>query len=168
MRRLRPLLFLALALLGFAAAPATAAATREFSGTVTWVYDGDTLEVSGVGKVRLLGIDTPEHDRSDRDKNYRRLGANPRRLRAAGREARIFNIRLAKGQMVRLVTDREVRDRYGRLLAYVFLPDGRLLNRLLLDEGLAVVYRRFDIARKSEFLAAEETAHARRKGFWAP
>ena len=143
---------------------AMAATAGELRGRVTYVYDGDTVKVSGVGKVRLLGIDTPEHEASGRDYFYRRFGISPATLRAISRDARITVGDLARGREVRLETEDagDSRDRHGRLLAYLYLPDGRLLNRELLERGLATVYRRFDFRLKSEFLAAED--HARRQG----
>jgi micrococcal nuclease len=164
-RRL-PLLLLPLLLLLLLAAVPLRAAERPLRGEVTWVHDGDTLEVAGVGRVRLLGIDTPEKEAGERDRTFRRLGANPRSLQRISGEALRFNIAAARGKTVVLEMGREPRDRYGRLLAYVVLPDGRLLNRLLLEEGLAVVYRRFDFARKAEFLAAEAEAKRRGVGLW--
>lgn len=154
-------------LLTLAASLPQIAAAEEFSGRVLWVYDGDTLKVSGIGKVRLLGIDTPEHEDSDRDRNFTRLGIAARNLRPAAKAALHYNIDRIKGRNVRLVTDRDVRDRYGRLLAYVYLEDGTLLNRLLLKQGYAIVYRRFDFALKKDFLAAEEEARRDGQGFWA-
>jgi len=59
------------------------------------------------------------------------------------------------------------RDKYGRLLAYVYLPNGRLLNRLLAEQGMAVVYRRFSFNMKADFLAAEAEARKSRTGLWA-
>jgi micrococcal nuclease len=145
---------------------ATGATAGELRGRVQWIYDGDTIEVAGAGKVRLLGIDTPEKESAERDRTFRRLGANVKALRQTAREAMRFNIAVAKGQTVRLTFDRELHDRYGRTLAYVTLPDGRMLNRLLLEQGDAVVYRRFDFARKEEFLAAEAEAKRRGVGMW--
>jgi micrococcal nuclease len=133
---------------------------------VLYVYDGDTLRVSGVGKVRLLGIDTPERERSERDQAFIRQGANPARLSSAAAAARTRVVRLAQGQRVKLTFDHERHDRYGRTLAYVTLPDGRLLNQLLLEEGHAIVYRRFDFRLKKEFLAAEERARSQGVGMW--
>lgn len=142
------------------------AAAAERRGTVTWVVDGDTLEVAGVGRVRLLGIDTPEKESAERDRSFRKLGASARNLRQISREALRFNIANAKGKAVTLNLDREERDRHGRLLAYVVLPDGRMLNRLLLEQGYAAVYRRFDFRLKEEFLAAEAGAKQRGVGLW--
>jgi len=164
-QRLVTRLGLALGLLLLLAAATTAAPLQ---GRVSWVVDGDTLDIAGIGHVRLLGIDTPEKETSERDRALLRLGAKAPRLREVARRATRYNIAATKGQTVTLEFDGERRDRYNRLLAYVFLPDGRLLNRLLLEEGLAVVYRRFDFRRKADFLAAEATAHRQQRGLWQP
>jgi len=145
---------------------AATAGAEELRGRVEWVYDGDTIRVAGIGRVRLLGIDTPEREASGKDRFFVRLGGSGKGLRRIAGEALSFNIEQVKGREVRLTTDREERDVYGRLLAYVTLPDGRLLNRLLLEKGYAVVYRRFDFARKGEFLAAEEEAKRQGTGLW--
>jgi micrococcal nuclease len=135
-------------------------------GKVLWIYDGDTIKVAGVGKVRLLGIDAPEHEDSPRDRYYMRQGISRQRLRRIAQEALRFNIERVKGRTVSLQLDHDKRDRYGRLLAYVVLPDGRMLNRLLLEKGYAAVYRRFDFRLKQDFLRAEAEARRRRVGLW--
>jgi micrococcal nuclease len=156
-------IFLALLLL----AVATGAGAGELRGRVEWIYDGDTIKVAGVGKVRLLGIDTPEREASDKDRFFVKLGGNGKTLRRIAGEALRFNIATVKGKEVRLTLDHEKRDAYGRLLAYVTLPDGRLLNRLLLEKGYAVVYRRYAFRLKAEFLAAEAGARRAKVGLWA-
>jgi len=135
-------------------------------GTVTWIYDGDTVEISDIGRVRLLGIDSPEWKEGPRDASYRKLGALGD-LRSIHDQARQFNISNAKGRLVTLEVEKEQRDRYNRLLAYVYLPDGRLLNQILIERGLAVVYRRFAFGLKPEFLAAEEKARQQKIGIWS-
>ncbi len=142
------------------------AAESEVRGTVSWIYDGDTLKVEGLGKVRLIGIDTPERDDSERDRVFLRRGIDRRRLRQIANEALQFNIRTVKNQTVRLRFEGERRDRHGRLLAYVVLPDGQLLNRLLLEQGYALVYRRFDFSLKEAFLRSEDQAQGRGVGLW--
>jgi len=138
------------------------------SGTVTWVYDGDTLHVEPHGKVRLIGVDSPERKTStERDRKFLRLGAQQQELRLAARQALAFNIREVKGKRVVLRLEGQDVDRYGRLLAYLELPDGRLLNRLLLEQGLAVVYRRFEFSMKEDFLAAEAFARESGQGIWS-
>lgn len=166
MRRIFACLLVAAGLLigsisGNAAPPAT------LTGTVSWIYDADTFEVPPHGKVRLLGIDAPEKEASDRDEKFVRLGIARKRLRPGHGEGLTWCLRNVKGEQVTLTFDRERRDRHGRLLAYVSFPDGRLVNRLLLEQGLVIVYRRFDIARKNEFFAAEAEAKQRNLGLWA-
>jgi len=136
-------------------------------GKVSWIYDGDTIEVEGVGKVRLIGIDTPETKESPRDAYYlRHERIESDTLRRIARQAFSFNLQLLENHRVTLEYDHEKKDRYGRTLAYVILPDGRMLNRLLLEQGLAAVYRRFDFQRKAEFLAAEKSARDQQLGLW--
>ena len=141
--------------------------TPPLQGTVTWIYDGDTLKIDPVGKVRLIGIDTPERENSKRDQYLIKQGVSAARQRQIYQRAKEFNIKQVKGQRVTLLLDDSPRDRHGRLLAYVHLPDGRLLNRLLLEQGLAVVYRRFKFKMKEDFLAAEKQARESKTGLWA-
>ncbi|AJF07388.1 thermonuclease family protein [Geoalkalibacter subterraneus] len=139
----------------------------ELQGQVTWIHDGDTLEVRGLGKVRLLGIDCPEMESSARDRFYRdNFNIPSSALRRTARAALDFNIQQVKGRQVTLQFDGSRRDRYGRLLAYVMLPDGRCLNHLLLEKGMATVYRKFDFSRKDDFFAAEERARRSGLGMW--
>ncbi|PNU18771.1 thermonuclease [Geothermobacter hydrogeniphilus] len=156
-------LFLCLCLLLLTLQPATAENLR---GKVTWIYDGDTLKVAGVGKVRLIGIDAPEHADSDRDRFYRRWNIPPARLRKIAAAGKRFQIRTVKGKVVRLQFDRERKDKYGRTLAYVILPDGRMLNRLLLKKGYATVFRRYDFKFKDDFLKIEKKARKQQVGLW--
>jgi len=136
-------------------------------GTVNWIYDGDTLLVADIGKVRLLGIDTPEVQDSQRDRFYlEQFSIGRKRLRTVAHQAKRFNIKMAKGAQVRLVSDGEQRDKYGRLLVYLYLPDGRLLNRILLEKGLATVFRRYQFSFKDDFLATEKAAHSAAIGLW--
>ncbi len=140
---------------------------NEMRGQVSWIHDGDTLEVRGLGKVRLLGIDCPEMEGTSRDRFYRdNFNIPSSTLRRTARAALDYNIEQVKGQQVRLQFDGSHRDRYGRLLAYVILPDGRCLNRLLLEKGLATVYRKFDFSRKDDFFAAEQKARRSGLGMW--
>ncbi len=142
------------------------AAEPKTGGIVSWVYDGDTLQVDGIGKVRLLGIDVPERENSRRDDYLRRQGVARTVQRRIAKEALTFVIAEVKGKQVRLQLDEEQRDRHGRLLAYVFLPDGRNLNRLLLERGYAAVYRRFTFRQKEDFIRAETEARQKGLGLW--
>lgn len=146
---------------------AGSAHAETLTGRVSWVYDGDTIKVDGVGKVRLLGIDAPEKEASPRDDHYLRQDKiAPSTLREVAEQALRLNIKTVKGHRVSLELDRERTDRYDRTLAYVYLSDGRMLNRLLLEKGLAAVYRRFDFHYKQDFLNAEESARDQHLGLW--
>lgn len=104
---------------------------RSGSAVVAGVVDGDTIDVvvgeGRVERVRLIGVDTPETHHPDRPVEC--LGPE-----AAVRTAAL----LPPGTPVLLERDREARDPYGRLLAYVRrATDGLFVNLVLLDEGLA-------------------------------
>ncbi|MDZ4183739.1 MAG: thermonuclease family protein [Desulfuromonadales bacterium] len=146
---------------------ALSAAAGDVRGRVSWVYDGDTVKVEGVGKVRLIGIDTPERKASERDNTFRRAGIAPQQLRSGAKRATDYLIGNAKGQIVTLTFDRIKTDRHGRTLAYLTLPDGRMLNRELLREGLACVYRRFDFRWRDDFIQVEAAAQRAGRGLWA-
>lgn len=140
---------------GSAPAPSAGAA----AGLVERVIDGDTLvaRIDGVSeRVRLLGIDAPELPRGGRPGEY--LAA----------EAAALARGLAQGKEVELLADpsREDRDDYGRLLRYVFLPDGRLLNAELVRAGHAHVFTRYRFAREQEFQALESGARQAAIGLW--
>lgn len=164
-RRLLHNAFLCSFLFGILLLPAPSTA-ETFSGKVKWIYDGDSIEVAGIGTVRLLGIDAPEYKSSQRDRYYLRWGIEPAALRHINRAGKTYLIETVKGKTVVLKTEKKDRDRYNRLLAYVYLPDGRLLNQHLLEKGYAVVYRRFDFDLKSEFLEAESRARSNKQGLW--
>lgn len=139
----------ALALLGFKAKPPA----KGFTGTVAQVYDGDTVRLSSGEVVRYLGIDSPEEA-------HRGEPAEP-----FAREATEFNRRLVLDKTVRLSFDKEKSDRYQRLLAYVYLPDGTFVNGLLVREGLAWVYVRHpNLKRRSQLLKEQRRAMAGKKG----
>lgn len=155
-----------LTLLLLAAGFCSCARGAELSGVVTWVHDGDTISVDKVGKVRLLGIDTPELESSERDTYYLHLGITRKNLRRIARDALHFSIRHLKGKQVTLRPGHPQRDDYGRLLAYVFLPDGSMVNLLLIENGLATTFRRYSFEKKEYFLAAEEKARREKRGLW--
>ncbi len=127
-------------------------------GLVVHVYDGDTILVSLGGKkikVRLLGIDAPEKEGPYTKKE------------PLGEEARRRVIELALRKKVALIYEGDsLKDRYGRYLAHVILPDGRTLNEILLKEGLAEAYRKFRYSRKKRYRKLEAKAKAACRGIW--
>ncbi len=106
---------------------------------VTKVFDGDTIRLANGEKVRLLGIDTPEMYESDKlYRDARRTGENIETIMAKGRKSYKFTRELVEGRRVMLEFDVEKRDKYGRLLAHVFIADTQLfLNAEILKEGYA-------------------------------
>ena len=156
-----------LLLLTLLALLATTSLSAELTGRVLWVYDGDTLKIENIGKVRLLGIDTPESQPSSKDHFYtKKFQITEKRLRKIAKQAKYYNIHNLKNRRVRLELDQTHRDKYDRLLAYVYLPNGRMLNRILLQKGLATVFRRYDFQYKQDFLEAETKARNGKLGLW--
>lgn len=138
-------------------------ARGERDGAVVRTVDGDTIYVrlaTGVEKVRYIGVDTPEVHHPTR-------GEEP-----GGREATVVNRRLLGDRPVRLETDVQLRDRYGRLLAYVWArrPDGGevMVNAELVRLGYAAVMTVPPNVRHAALfrrLAAE--AREQHRGLWA-
>jgi micrococcal nuclease len=119
------------------------------------VPDGDTIVLQSGERVRYLGIDAPEMD--DGQGNCEPFA----------RASKDFNRRLVEGKTVRLTYDKERRDDYGRSLAYVFLQDGRMVNGLMVQEGLAVVMLKRPNTRYRDFLlACQREAMKKRVGLW--
>lgn len=119
--------------------------------------DGDTLEVrfrGRVERVRLIGVDTPE------------TVAPGEPVGCFGQEASAFTRRRLEGRRVRLELDVELRDPYGRLLAYVWV-DGELFNEVLVREGYAQVAT-FppNVRYVDRFLAAQREARREGRGLW--
>ena len=140
---------------------------------VVKVYDGDTfkcrLESGEEVKVRLIGIDTPESRRNR--KAYRdaeKSGKSVEEIVRLGKMASEFTKRLIPpGTVVYLETDVQLHDRYGRLLAYVYLPDGRMLNEVLVEEGYATVYPFPPNVKYAErFVELQRKAMMERRGLW--
>jgi micrococcal nuclease len=150
------------------------------SARVVRVVDGDTLKVR-VGRrterVRLIGMDTPEIERNRKfERDIRRdRTKTPREVLAAGRQAKEYVSGLLKsGDVVRLERDVQERDRYGRLLAYVWLegrgPQGKplLLNAALLENGYAMLMTiPPDVKRVEYFRKLQEQARQNRTGIWS-
>jgi micrococcal nuclease len=150
-------------------------------GTVSRVVDGDTLHMSAGGaehKLRLIGVDTPELHESDKlDHDAERSGQDKRTIRALGRRARGFTRRLCEDRACRLEFDpvnapTGYRDRYGRLLAYVFLAADAggevFLNAEIIRQGYGAAMTEFpfDDARRVEFLRLQREARDARRGLW--
>ncbi len=130
---------------------------------VVSVSDGDTIKVmmdKKIETVRLIGVDTPET-------------VDPRRpVQCYGREASNFTKKSLSNQNVKLESDvlSGDRDKYKRLLRYVFLEDGQNFNQVLIEDGYgheytynSIPYKYQEIFKKSEINARENS-----RGLWAP
>jgi micrococcal nuclease len=138
------------------ASAAAAAASQQRTYLVTRVVDGDTLVLEDIGTVRLIGVDTPEV-------------VDPRRpVQRFGKEASAFTRTLVLGKRVALAYDRDRTDRYGRTLAYVYLPDGTFVNAEIVRQGYGFAYTRFPFRYLDSFRRHEREARAARRGLWAP
>jgi micrococcal nuclease len=130
---------------------------------VVRVVDGDTLQIdvpgdgSPAAKVRLLGIDAPETAGPDGEPMH------------FARESAAAARRLAGDRKITLHLDErhETRGKYGRLLAYVELPDGTLLNEWLVSHGYAYADLRFQHSYYQKYRQLEAAARRLNKGLWA-
>lgn len=143
------------------------AGAEGFTCTVQRVIDGDTFICSGQ-KVRLTGVDTPESQENPRAHRQARTLGDISTVLELGRKARTFSQSLLPpGTVVRLEFDVQKRDKYGRLLAYVWLPDGRMLNEVLLEEGYAVLLTiPPNVKYVERFREAQRRAREAGKGLW--
>lgn len=130
--------------------------------TVVNVVDGDTIDIDcpdgeyDQTRIRLWGVDTPETKNPKTGPMY------------FGKEASGFTKKLTLNKKVRifLATDK-TRGKYGRLLAYVQLPDDRFLNELLVAEGFAYADLRFRHNFFNLYKQLEASARSQKKGLWA-
>lgn len=126
------------------------------------VTDGDTVKVKINGKnfvVRLIGVDTPETK-------------DPRKtVQCFGREAAAYTKKILLNQTVTLESDRASgnKDKYGRLLRYVFLPDDTNFNRQLIAQGFAheYTYKSTIYRYQTKFKQAQKNARENKLGLWS-
>ena len=126
--------------------------------TVVSVVDGDTIWVELNGqreKIRYIGIDAPET-------NHPIKG-----VQEYGSDAKASNRRLVEGRTVQLEFDVAQRDRYGRLLAYVYLEDGTFVNAWLVEHGFAQVMTvPPNVKYQNLFLRLQREARESKRGLW--
>ena len=124
-------------------------------GYVRWVNDGDTVILSDDRRVRYIGIDAPE---MAREHHHGEPYAE-----SATKTNRDFVYR----KRIRLEVGRDPVDRYGRVLAYVFLPDGRFVNEALVRAGMATVLPKAPNSRyEQRLLRAQRAAMSAGEGMW--
>jgi micrococcal nuclease len=100
--------------------------------------DGDTLKLGNGERVRLIGIDTPEmHESAKLYRDSKKSGQDVKVIQALGKRSYNFTRDLVEGKRVRLEFDVEKRDKYKRVLAYVYLKDGTFVNAEIVKQGYA-------------------------------
>src|SRR5262245_13586148 len=144
----------------------------DLQGSVVYVVDGDTIHVridGRVEKVRYIGINAPEipHPRGQApggiERHRTRFFPN---TPAAGDAARRINIQLVSGRQVRLTFDRERRDPYKRLLAYVWVGE-TLINAEMVRRGYAEVMKTPpDLLHRTQLLQLQDEAREAGRGLW--
>ena len=129
--------------------------------TVNHFIDGDTISVTMNGKaqtIRFIGVDTPETHKPHTP------------VQCYGEQAAAFTKAhiQAQGNRVRLQADpvSDNRDVYGRLVRYVYLPDGQLLDELLIQNGEGFAYTYYPFTKSGNFSRAQTEAQASKKGLW--
>lgn len=125
-------------------------------GVVNFVYDGDTIKI-GKERIRLVGLDTPEL-------NTRKKTKGPE---CFAQEAKNYLMKKIFDKEVLVVTDdiNTKRDKFGRLLGYVYLKKN-LINAELIQHGFASAFTVFPFTKKSEFVDLQEKAQKNHVGMW--
>ncbi len=154
------------ALIGYAqtqgwlgAAANTAVQTQPGLYSIERFVDGDTIVVNMDGKketIRMIGVDTPETHKPN----------SP--VQCYGPAAAAFTKNLIGSSNVRLAADSKStnRDRYDRLLRYVYLPDGRMVEQELITNGYGFAYLDFPFDKSGDFARYQDQARAATKGLW--
>ncbi len=127
---------------------------------VTEFVDGDTIAVNMDGrneKVRLIGVDTPETHKPKTP------------VQCYGPQAAAYTKSIIGSHRVKLVADPldTDRDRYGRLLRYVYTDDGTFVNASLVQAGYGFAYTNFPFQKKQEFVSDQSVAKQIGKGLWS-
>jgi micrococcal nuclease len=139
---------------------------------VVRVIDGDTIVVNLNGmeeRVRFIGIDTPESRVNKRAEIQSKEGlGDTQKILELGKKAKEFTASLVKpGDKVYLEFDVQKRDKYGRLLAYVYLQDGRMLNKEIICNGYAMPLTiPPNVKYEEEFRKCYKEARENRRGLW--
>lgn len=127
--------------------------------SINHFVDGDTIAVNmngSVETVRFIGVDTPETHKPNTP------------VQCYGEKAATYTKTLIGGSSVRLQADPldTNRDRYGRLLRYVYLPDNTLVEAQLIQNGYGFAYTQFPFSKTDEFKGYQQTAKQSSKGLW--
>jgi micrococcal nuclease len=132
-----------------------AAAAKQEWINVKWVSDGDSIVLGDGRHVRYIGINAPE------------IAHDNHKAEIFGYEAKKYNQSLVRSKKVRLEFDKEKYDRYGRLLAYIFLSDGTFINKKMIEKGYAYVMPRSPNTKYDRMLLkTQRDAMSAKQGMW--
>ncbi|MCX6792958.1 MAG: thermonuclease family protein [Candidatus Falkowbacteria bacterium] len=121
---------------------------------VAKVLDGETVILENNDKLRYIGVDAPELNKTEKIDCFSLEAANE-------------NQRLVEGKKIRIEKDISERDKFGRLLGYVYLEDGTFVNMELVKNGFAIAAPfEPDTAKASLFKEIEKEAKANKLGLW--
>ena len=142
--------------------------------TVTRVIDGDTIQAlyGGVeNRIRLIGIDTPEsrvNRKAKKDKYANMSEHDTKAIIEMGKKAKAYVDGLLKrGDMITIEVGVQEMDKYGRLLGYVYLSNGKMLNEEIVKAGYAVIMTiPPNVKYKDRFLIAYQEAKEDKRGLW--
>ena len=135
--------------------------------TIVRVIDGDTLELDGGDRVRLIGVDTPEKFESAKmDRDAQRSGQDKKTIRELGELASRFTQSLCEGKRCWLEYDTQAKDKYGRTLAYVHLEGGTVVNEEIIRQGFGNAYTRFPFRDLEKYRELEAKARKEKRGLW--
>lgn len=129
---------------------------------VTEFADGDTVVVSMNGRderVRFIGVDTPESHHPTKPKQC--FSSQASQYTKQKIEQSAYNVRLQADPIS------DARDRYNRLLRYVYTSEGELLNQALIRDGQGFAYTLFPFGKSTDFVAAQKQASQQKRGLWA-
>lgn len=135
---------------------------------VTKAIDGDTIKLSTGEHVRMIGIDTPESRYNTKlQRDAHRSRKDTKEILKMGKDASGFTKNLVEGKRVRLEFDVQKHDKYGRLLAYVYLDDGTFVNAKIVGEGYAQVMTIPPNVKYADiFLKLQKEAREKHRGLW--
>lgn len=122
---------------------------------VKWVNDGDTVVLADGRNVRYIGINAPE------------IYHGIQKAEPYGYKAKNYNNKMVLSKMIRLEFDKERYDQYGRLLAYIFLKDGKFVNKAMIEQGYAYLLpRRPNVRYNNVLLQSQRNAMSAKQGIW--
>lgn len=146
---------------------------------ITHVVDGNSMVLDNGERIRLIGVDTPEeyivskleeHDFFARakEKDAKRFDKIKEDIKSMAIKANEFSKGLCEDKIIRVEYDRTKRDRYGRLFAYIYLPNGKLLNEEIILQGYGFYGDKYPFKQElmDRFKEAQSKAKSEQRGLW--